>query len=203
MLHAFVFNVSSVFSDTCCKCGYLDIAYVFTHMLQVFYLNVPYVCNDFQVFLHYFCKCFRGMFQVFHLPLYLYFKCWSRWFKSISSVAILQRDPSCAVTAGASPSGYRRRRRVSGRRRRRPGSTNPCGRAKRRRGRGVLARSGVWWRRGRVQASAGTKCISCRGKSRRHTVGSTPNPIRLPCTIDDRSASAHGLVSYYTRVVSS
>jgi hypothetical protein len=50
------FNVSSAFSDACCKCGYLDVAYVFTHMLQVFYLDVAYVCNDFQMFFMCFCK---------------------------------------------------------------------------------------------------------------------------------------------------
>jgi hypothetical protein len=43
----------------CCIC--------FTHMLQAFYLDVVYVCNDFQVFLGIFCKCFRKMFQVFPL----------------------------------------------------------------------------------------------------------------------------------------
>jgi hypothetical protein len=29
----------------------------FTHMLQVFYLDVSYVCNDFQVFSGVFCEC--------------------------------------------------------------------------------------------------------------------------------------------------
>jgi hypothetical protein len=31
----------------------------YTHMLQVFYLNVTYVCNEFSSF---FCKCFIRMF---------------------------------------------------------------------------------------------------------------------------------------------
>jgi hypothetical protein len=42
ILQASIINVSS-FSDVCCKCIYLNVAYVFTHMLQVFYLDVVYV----------------------------------------------------------------------------------------------------------------------------------------------------------------
>jgi hypothetical protein len=42
------------FSDVCCKCVYLDVAYVFAHMMQVFYLDVSYVYNGF--------KCFSGVF---------------------------------------------------------------------------------------------------------------------------------------------
>jgi hypothetical protein len=38
-------------------------------MLQVFYLDVAYVCSDFQVFSAVFFKCFRSMFQVFHCML--------------------------------------------------------------------------------------------------------------------------------------
>jgi hypothetical protein len=38
-------------------------------MLQVFYLDVAYVCSDFQVFSGAFFKCFRSMFQVFHCML--------------------------------------------------------------------------------------------------------------------------------------
>jgi hypothetical protein len=34
------------FLDVCCKCVYLYDAYV-SHMLQVFYLDVAYVCNVF------------------------------------------------------------------------------------------------------------------------------------------------------------
>jgi len=57
MLQALVLNVSSVFSDVCCKFIYLDVAYVFTHMIQVFYLKVVYVYNGF--------KCFQVFLQVF------------------------------------------------------------------------------------------------------------------------------------------
>jgi hypothetical protein len=46
------------FSDICCKCVYLNVAYVFTHTIQVFYLNVVYifimVSNVFQMFLQVF-----------------------------------------------------------------------------------------------------------------------------------------------------
>ena len=55
-------NVSSVFSEVFCECVYVDVAYVFTHMLQVFYLDVVYVLHGFQVFFRCFCKCFRCMF---------------------------------------------------------------------------------------------------------------------------------------------
>ena len=34
----------------CCKRVYLDVAYVFTHMMQVFYLDVAYVYNGFKCF---------------------------------------------------------------------------------------------------------------------------------------------------------
>ena len=39
--------------------------------LQVFYLNVAYVCNDFQMFFRRFCKCFRRLFQVFHVSFFM------------------------------------------------------------------------------------------------------------------------------------
>jgi hypothetical protein len=51
-----------LFLDVCCKCVYLDVAYIFTHMLQVFYLDVACVLQWFQVFFRCFCKCFRRMF---------------------------------------------------------------------------------------------------------------------------------------------
>jgi len=58
MLQEYVRNVSVVLV-LCCnkcfhvvsyKCFYLDVAYVFTYMLQVFYLHITYVCNGFKVF---------------------------------------------------------------------------------------------------------------------------------------------------------
>jgi hypothetical protein len=55
MLQAFVPDVSSVFLDVCCKCVYLDIAYISHICLQVFYLDAAYV---FVMVLIVFCKCF-------------------------------------------------------------------------------------------------------------------------------------------------
>jgi hypothetical protein len=78
MLQTSVSNVSFVFQtyvaeclSGCCIC--------FTHMLQVFYLDVACVFNGFKCFFRCFCKCFRRMFlsvssifirmlQVLHLP---------------------------------------------------------------------------------------------------------------------------------------
>jgi hypothetical protein len=67
------------FSDIYCKNAYLDVAYIFTHMLKVFYLDVVYVCNGFQVFISVFVsvsstcfKCFICLFfmlQVLHLNI--------------------------------------------------------------------------------------------------------------------------------------
>jgi hypothetical protein len=39
-------------------------------VLQVFYLDVTYVCNDFHMFFRRFRKCFRYLFQVFHLSFF-------------------------------------------------------------------------------------------------------------------------------------
>jgi poly-gamma-glutamate capsule biosynthesis protein CapA/YwtB (metallophosphatase superfamily) len=36
--------------------------------LEVFNLDVVYVCNDFQVFLDVFASVFKRLFQVFHMP---------------------------------------------------------------------------------------------------------------------------------------
>jgi hypothetical protein len=47
------------FSDVCRKCVYLDVAYVLHWILQVFYLDVPYVCNSFQVFFYVFLQVFH------------------------------------------------------------------------------------------------------------------------------------------------
>ena len=38
------------FSDVCCKCVYLNVAYVFKDMIQVFYLDIVYVYNGFKCF---------------------------------------------------------------------------------------------------------------------------------------------------------
>ena len=50
MLQRSVTNVSSVFSDECCKCVLFGCCICFTHILHVFYLDVAYICKGFQVF---------------------------------------------------------------------------------------------------------------------------------------------------------
>ena len=54
MLQVYIPKVSSIFLDVYCKHVYLNVAYIFTHMLKVFYMDVAYVCNGFQVFLQMF-----------------------------------------------------------------------------------------------------------------------------------------------------
>ena len=75
ILQKFVPNVSSVFLDVLLQVCFFGCCICFTHILQVFYLDIAYVCNGFQVFFMCFCKCFRGMFQVFHLSLDVCCKC--------------------------------------------------------------------------------------------------------------------------------
>ena len=70
-------NVSSVLVFCCskclnvasCKCVYLDVAYIFIHITyDAIVLSWCCVCLQwFQVFFRYFCKCFRRIFQMFHL----------------------------------------------------------------------------------------------------------------------------------------
>jgi len=59
--------ISSVFRDACCNCVY-GCCIGFTHMLHVFYSDVAYGCNGFQVCFRCVFKCFISMFQVFQLP---------------------------------------------------------------------------------------------------------------------------------------
>ena len=66
MLQAPILNVSSVFFDVCCKCVYLDVAYVFTQMMQVFYRDVAYVYNGF--------KCFSSVFASVSDACFIYFQ---------------------------------------------------------------------------------------------------------------------------------
>jgi hypothetical protein len=58
MFHLFSTRMLQVRLSVCCIC--------FTHMLQVFYLDVAYVCNVFQVFFQVFLdtcfKCFICLF---------------------------------------------------------------------------------------------------------------------------------------------
>jgi hypothetical protein len=90
------------FFDVCCKCVSRDVVNVFTHMMQVSYLNVAYVHNGFKCFF----KCFRRMFQIF-----IYFQTYvatvaSECFKSRSDVA----SPSSPFCCLASVSGVRSER---------------------------------------------------------------------------------------------
>jgi hypothetical protein len=55
----------SVFSNVCCKCVYLDVAYVF-NMMSVFYLDIAYVYNGF--------KCFHVFLQVFQTHVSFVFR---------------------------------------------------------------------------------------------------------------------------------
>jgi hypothetical protein len=48
------FSMFHLFFSTYVASVYVDIAYVFTHMMQVFYFNTTYVYNGF--------KCFSGVF---------------------------------------------------------------------------------------------------------------------------------------------
>jgi hypothetical protein len=59
-LQCFIF-----FSNVCCKHVNWDVAYVFTHMLKVFYLDVTYVCNGLQVFLSVFASISDACFKCF------------------------------------------------------------------------------------------------------------------------------------------
>jgi hypothetical protein len=74
MLQAFVLNVSVVFPDVSCKCVYLVITYVSHICCKCFYLDVVYVLHGFQMFVRCFCKCFKCILQMFHLPLDVYCK---------------------------------------------------------------------------------------------------------------------------------
>jgi hypothetical protein len=104
-------NVSSVFSDVCCKCVYLDVAYVshicckcFTHMLQVFYLHVAYVNNDFQVF---FASVSDACFKYFICLQTYVISVASRCFKDRSDVThgmhVKSGKGAPAVPTGAGP----------------------------------------------------------------------------------------------------
>ena len=73
-----------MFLHICCKCFYLNVAYVLQWVSTVF------MC---------FCKCFRCMFQVFHLPSNVCYKCWYLDVSKVDEVA----SPSSLFAA--SPQG--------------------------------------------------------------------------------------------------
>jgi hypothetical protein len=104
---AHVVYVASV-SEACCKClfkmficfqayvaivSYLDVAYVFTHMLQQYVLNVSVLC----------CNFFIWMLHMFHTHVarvypkcFIYFKCMLH-----SSVSCCKCRPPVSVSKGS------------------------------------------------------------------------------------------------------
>jgi hypothetical protein len=76
MLRASVLNISSIFSDIRCKCVYLDVVYVSHIYCKCFLFGCCMCfCNGFSSVFRFFYKCFRRMFQVFHLSLDICCKC--------------------------------------------------------------------------------------------------------------------------------
>ena len=69
MFQVFVPNVSSIFLDVRCKC-FICMLHIFHSMLQVFYLDVTYVCNGFSRV----SKCFASISDA----CYKYFSCFVR-----------------------------------------------------------------------------------------------------------------------------
>jgi hypothetical protein len=59
-----LFLTFHLFSTICCKCVYY---LCITHMMQLFYLDVVYVCNDFQVFLQVFETHVSSISSIFFL----------------------------------------------------------------------------------------------------------------------------------------
>jgi hypothetical protein len=87
MLQASVPNVSSMFSDVCCKCVYPDVVYISHICCKVFCLNVAYVLQWFHVFLDVFASVSYACFKCF-IRLHTYIvNVASRCFKSRSDVA--------------------------------------------------------------------------------------------------------------------
>jgi hypothetical protein len=66
----------------CCKCVYLDVAYVSHICCKCFIWMLHMFSNGFSsVFSDVFCKCFRFMFQVFHLSSDIYCECFISMFQ--------------------------------------------------------------------------------------------------------------------------
>ena len=84
----------------CCKCFYMDVAYIFTHMLQVFYPYIAYVCNGFQVF----SGVLEARFKHFICLLLYIASVIYRCFKSRSSEC--SRSPSLATPCGVYAPSY-------------------------------------------------------------------------------------------------
>ena len=111
-----------LFFYVCCKCVYVDVAYVFTHMMQVFYLDVAYVYNGF--------KCFQVFLQVFQKHSLSVPSVFRSMLQSVVSnidvskvdrvLHMLQCDPSAAAAGGGVRVRVRRRHHVGSSRVRTP-----------------------------------------------------------------------------------
>jgi hypothetical protein len=106
VVHVYYKSLSTMFhlfSDVCCKHVYLDVAYVFTHMLQVLYLDV--------------CVCLQWFSSVFASVSDASFKCFICLFcmlhPNVSKVDwVLTRDTHAKLEgARAVPTGARRGQR--------------------------------------------------------------------------------------------
>jgi hypothetical protein len=97
MLQVSVPNVSSVFSDVCCKCVYLDVAYVSHICCKCFIWILHMFCNGFSNIFRCFCKCFRC---VFYLSLDVFANVSSGCFKSRIGIAHVAMMP---VAGGQRP----------------------------------------------------------------------------------------------------
>jgi hypothetical protein len=90
------------FSNACCKCVYLDVAYVSHICCECFIMILRMFVMVSSVF-RCFCECFKRMFQVFHLSSDYIASVASRCFKSSSVLHILQCDsPAAAAQPGHS-----------------------------------------------------------------------------------------------------
>ena len=122
VFHMFQRYVSShhlCFPDACCKCVYLDVAYVSHIRCMCFIWIFVYGCNGFQVFSGVFLSLLEACFKCFnYLQKYVatvVFRC----FKSRSCVASLLPTVCCIVSPGAGRTSIRCRSRVLPNRRRR------------------------------------------------------------------------------------
>jgi hypothetical protein len=98
MLQEYVSTVSSIFQMYVASVCYLNVAYVFTHMLQIFYLDVVYICNVFQMFLQVFQTHVSSVLSDFFLILQVL---------HLKVDRVLQIE--YAWEAGGGASGHRRR----------------------------------------------------------------------------------------------
>jgi hypothetical protein len=113
MLQVFVPNILFVLSNICCKCVYLDAAYVSLiccNLLSGFCVCLQWFSSVFRCF---FCKCFKSMFQVFHLSLDICSNCCICMFqKKIGCLHMLQCHPPVAAARGGARGQAGRRRYV-------------------------------------------------------------------------------------------